>query len=502
MPSSQSTAPVLRIPASDDLPDILEKIQRVPAPHVVIDCRQHPVLRADPLVRRLLQATAADFGKDITFQLADRAVRHATVSADQRGPRERAGSSSFRRRRLLPGGPRELPLLPWRRFPIVTPRGRATLAVFAVLTGMLLTGVVTFVVPRARVRLVLATEPFAADLTLRLDASVREPQRDTGTHPARLLRIEEAVEEEFPVHTTVEKGARAEGVVDIVNQTAAQQGIKARTRLQGTSGVVVRTQRDVIVPALGRASVAVRAEEGGSKANLDPQRLVIPALPAESRRLLYGEIVRPLHGGTDRLVRQLATTDVERGTTALRENAERKLLELIQREARTAPTPHSRQEQVSFSRPELSRVVVGEAEISPPVGTDAESFRIRTTVRGEAFTADAASLQAFLTDLLQQRIGNEKDPVRKSSFEDLRVVDVRWDHGRTEFSLHSETPLIPRLNFDELRERLQGRTADDAAAFLRAIPGVRTAEVRLSPVWIKRIPSLRRNIHIDVATQP
>lgn len=501
-PSDERGAiPVLTISASDDLPDILENIRRTATSRILLDCRQHPVLCADPFVRRLLQATAADFGKDVAFQLTDPAGSAAASSA-RREARARPVVSGPRRKRLLPRMLPDRPRLPWRRLTLVTPHGRGALIAFAVVAGMLLTGVVMFVAPRARARVVLATEPFSADLTLWLDTSVQEPQLATSTHPVRFLRSEEPFEGVFPVETVVEKGARAEGVVDIVNDTAAPQGIKARTRLQSTSGVVVRTQRDVIVPAGGRASVAVRAEEGGSTANLEPQRLVLPALSTASQRVLSGELVRPLRGGTDRSVRQLAATDIERGTAILREQAEGKLLELVRSDARAASASEPEQKREAFSRPELSRVAVGTAESDPPAGTETDSFRLRTTIRAEALGVDVAALRAFLLDVLRRRVGDAKDLSKESSLEDLRVVDVRWDRGRVELSLHVETPLIPRLDREELRARLQGRTAEDAAAFLRALPGVRSADVRLSPPWVKRVPSLRRNIHLDTTAEP
>ena len=261
-PDDRPAVPVLHIPASDDLPDVLEKIRRAGSSRVLLDCRQHPVLGADPFVRRLLRTSAADLGKDVSFRFADPVVGRP-AAAPRRESRGQPVVAPPRRKRLLPLELREFPRPSWRRFAYATPRGRIALVAFAVVAGMLLTGVVLFVVPRGRVRLVLASEPFSADFTLWLDASVREPQPAASTHPARLLRVEESFEGEFPVETVVEHGARAEGTVDIVNDTTAPQGIKGRTRLEGASGVVVRTQRDVIVPAQGRASVTVQAEEGG-----------------------------------------------------------------------------------------------------------------------------------------------------------------------------------------------------------------------------------------------
>lgn len=501
MAKASSEPFVLTVNVSDDLPDILEKIRRASAQTMILDCRNHPVLSEDPFVRRLLKTTAADFGKDVVFRRADTSARADTHVQERRGSLERSSSPRFQRQRILPKRLTAIPGVPWRRFAGGIPRGRITLAIFAVITGILLTGVVTFVLPRARVKLALATEPFTADFTLWLDTSALEPQVAAGIHPARLLRVEEIVEQEFPVETVVEKGAHAEGTANIVNETSAAQGIKARTRLKTASGLILRTQRDVIVQPNSRASVRVQAEDGGSTGNLEAQRLTLPALPVESQRILYAEIVQALRGGTDQQVRQVAAADIERGSAELRASAERTLRERIAEETGPTSTPKSPDARSAFSRSELTRIVVDQPEATPSVGTEASTFRLRATVRGESFITDAQSLQSFVKDLIQQRIAEEREPARASTLDDLKVVDARWDHGRVEFSLHVETPLIPRIDLATLRSRLEERTADDAAAFLRAIPGIRSAEVELSPVWVKKIPAIPRNIHIETTTE-
>lgn len=501
MAKASSEPSVLTVNVSDDLPDILEKIRRTSTPQVVLDCRNHPILGEDPFVRRLLKATAADFGKDVVFRRADTSARADMNVRERRGSLERSSSPRFQRQRILPRRLTAIPAVPWRRLATIVPRGRMTLAIFAVITGVLLTGVVTFVLPRARVKLALATEPFTADFTLWLDTSALEPQVAAGIHPARLLRVEEIVEQEFPVETVVEKGAHAEGTANIVNETGASQGIKARTRLKTASGIILRTQRDVIVPPNSRASVWVQAEDGGSAGNLEAQRLTLPALPVESQRILYAEIVQSLRGGADQQVHEVSAADIERGSAEVRARAERTLRERIAEETGPAPDSKSPETTSAFSRSELTRIVVDQPEATPSVGTEASSFRLRATVRGEAFITDAQSLQSFVTDLVRQRVADEKEPARVHTLGDLRVVDIRWDHGRVEFSLHVETPLVPRLDLNTLRSRLEERTADDATAFLRAIPGIRSAEVQLSPVWVKRIPAIPRNIHIETTTE-
>jgi hypothetical protein len=279
-----------------------------------------------------------------------------------------------------------------------------------------------------------------------------------------------------------------------VNTTASLQGIKRGSRLQSSGGVVVRTLRGVLVPANGRATVSVRADEGGTKQNLEPQRLVLPALSTAAQKIIWAEISTSLRGGTDRTVHIVRETDVQQAVEQLRADGEAFLRTQIAQTASASPSSAA----PVFAPPALRRVVVDDVQATPAVGTEADQVTVRAQVGVEALTVDAASLHTFLTGLLAERAGEGKVLADVLSLDSLRVIDTLWERGQATVSLHMETRALPALDPSALRSQLRGRTAEEAEAFLRALGGVRSAEVRLRPPWVRRVPTLERNVTIEV----
>lgn len=474
---------------SETLSEVLERIRASASADVSVSCVLHQALHRSPQARRLLAAAAHVIGKNVVFSQAPGAPRarpgppaEASEIAREREPRaptfrqwhwtQAAGILSIRRERAYP-------------------------ALLTACAGAVLTGVLVLVLPRARVTVTLASEPLATDLTFFLDTSATEPRLSDKTYPARSVVVEETVEEEHPVTTTVERGDRASGTVELVNETTSPQGIRAASRLESASGVIVRTERGVIVPSRGRAGVAVRADVGGTRGNLEPQRLRLPALPETAQRVLSAEVVTSLHGGTDRPTAVVAQADVDRAlgeTESLVKDALRSRLEAERRSGESS-APAS-----ILERSELSRVTVEPRALSVPVGTESERFRLRAAARAEALIAGEDGLRMFLQSLLRARVGEGREPQGPTDLTDLRVLAVRWEERRAELSLHIETTVIPALSPQLLRAQIAGEPADAAERLLRMLPGVRGAAVALSPWWIRRVPRNPRNVHLTVET--
>lgn len=513
---------LIRLRAPDDLPEVLEHIRRHREPLVVVDCADHTLLRTDRQLRRLVQAAAADFGKEVVFHTHEeegdawRSTRRAAQDArpsDLRGSHRRTLGAPVSSPRT--GIPRRL----WRSRGV--PRRSAWsppryLPFFVLLSGALLTIVVLFVLPRARITLRAAEEPLVTDLTVHLVAAGSKRSLEGRELEARSVIVEETAEGEFPVETIVEKGNRAEGTIELVNRTAEAQPIRASTRLESASGIVVRTERGVMLPPLGRVPVPVRAAFGGSAGNLEPQRLQMPGLDPASRHLIFGEIVRPLSGGTDRRVRELAQADVDRAAEMLRARAEetlqRRLHEEIgatsgRRDVRSEGQPASLREALlagqprRIERPELSRIRVDVRGTSSPIGTEAERFTLQSRIHAEALTVEEEALQEFFMELLGREAGEGKVVALEAiNLAELRVLDVRWEDKRAELSLHVETVVREAIDLEGLKVRLAGRTAEDAEVFLRNIPGIRAADVGLSPVWVRHVPSNPQNVRITITS--
>jgi len=465
----------------------------------VLDYTDHQVLRDQGHVRRLLAAAASDLGKTLEFRVRDPSERVPSSVVSGRlgagqGTPSNLRSSGGRGKRLVRsqssgtfGGGSGVRAR--RRFSAASSaRPVQLLVIFALAAGALLAGVILFILPRARVTLITTAEPLSADLVIAFTAGGVTKSSGTDTYPARHLVVEETIEGEFVVETVVETGERSQGTVALMNRTSTPQGIKSGTRLSSEHGPVMRTERDVIIPPLAKASVKVRAELGGTTGNLSRQRLSMSALPKASQRLLFAEVIEPLRGGTDQPVRTLAEEDIARAAGALKDQAEVRLRRKLQTEFGD--------QEAWFERGELLRTVVAEETTSVPAGAATEIFRLRAKVRAEMLTAPQGALRDFLRNLLRARVGKAKDIAKDLSLDDLRVLDVRWDELTANLSLHVETTVVPALDQDGIKEQLGGRSVSDAEAFLRNLQGISSASVALSPVWVKHVPENRRNVHI------
>lgn len=499
--------PDIVVGQEEDIPEILTRIRAHRTSQVVLDCADHRILFEQGHVRKVLAAAAADLGKTLVFAARQPSDRLQPLSASRSQglrPAMKIRSKTvgaFPRNRVLSSvddGFTGVTRIRRGGFLAQAMRPVRLLAAFAFVAGALLAGVVLFILPRAHVTLTTVAEPLSADLSVVLAAdgvplgtAAEAPKDDSaGTHPARHVVVQEIIQGEFQVETVIETGERARGTVALINRTRAPQGIKSGTRLESERGIIVRTERDVIIPPKGQVQVGVRAESGGTAANFSPQRLSMPALPEESRGILFAEVVEPLQGGTDRPIRRLALADIKRGVEALKGQAEIRLKEKLQAEFGGEGT--------WLGLSELSRVAVEEETPSVLVGTETGTFRLRAKARAEALTAPVEELRTLFGGLLRTRAGEGKDIARDPSLDELRVLDVRWDDLNAALSLHAETTVVPALRLDIIKEQLLGRSLSDVEAFLRHLEGVRSASVLLSPVWVKHVPRNRRNVHIKL----
>lgn len=89
----------------------------------------------------------------------------------------------------------------------------------------------------------------------------------------------------------------AEGDVVIYNETNAPQPLVKTTRLLTSSGILFRLSSGVTVPANGKVSAQVYADQKGASGNVDPGDFTIPGLNPQKQKLIYAKSENPMTGG-------------------------------------------------------------------------------------------------------------------------------------------------------------------------------------------------------------
>jgi hypothetical protein len=245
-------------------------------------------------------------------------------------------------------------------------------------------------------------------------------------------------------------------------------------------------KESAVVPPRSTVEVAVVADEGGTKGNLQEGELAFVALSRDARQVLFGRVEKPLVGGTDRPVPVLAEEDIRRAAEQLTKDAHERVR---QKMLEQLPAAVLRTE-------ELIRVRVTDAKAREALRSEISEFHLLGRIRGEYFIVGETDLLGLFRAMALSRTEGKKTLGKPLAAEGVRVEKMRWEEGFVDLALRVENIVHEDLDIALLKERLAGRTSDGAAEYLRALPGVKDVHVTLSPFWIRRVPSIPRNVNV------
>jgi hypothetical protein len=359
------------------------------------------------------------------------------------------------------------------------------LALFGV--GLTIAGLALIIfLPTAKIELTLRTAPLLVEQVVKLDASSSRGREATTIPSATFFRELES-KGEVPVASTEVIGSKAKGTVSIVNRSIEEQAILEKSRLITKDGQLFYLTQAIRVPANGRITGAIEAAEAGTEGNIEPQRLNFAALDEVSQRLVYGEVTSTLTSGSGETVSVVRENDLEEARRLAQERARETARQEIQSEL---PEGWAILEEAWST--EIEALKMAEVGERIPVLT----YEGRITVRTLGY--DQMIFDEQLKKALEEKLeaGFMLFPEPLSYTRSAREVD--WQAGRAEVAARVTHTTIPELALDSLREKIAGRHREEVISYLEGLPGVRAAEVELSPFWVKRIPRLERRIKIQV----
>lgn len=273
--------------------------------------------------------------------------------------------------------------------------------------------------------------------------------------------------------------AHATGQIRIKNTTSADQPLAVKTRLQSSSGVIVRTTERVDVPAGGSVVANVIADPLGAEGNLEPGKFIIVALWPGLQDKIYGESTEAFTGGLAAGGKNLSLDEL---TTASNQAEE---------EIRAA-TGSSRPGTLISLEPS-SVVSVPKPEVA------SASYKVTVTVKVTTVTYDAG----IVTELLRSELGKVlpdgqtldtiNDPL--ISIQDRPTTDriVLLVDGQAAASLSATNPLLKPATYIGLTAaEIKQKLSDDSV--------IKSTTVKLSPWWRTTAPEQPERITLNVTS--
>ncbi len=286
--------------------------------------------------------------------------------------------------------------------------------------------------------------------------------------------------------TAVEQ--KAGGMVTLINKTGGDQALVGSTRLMSEEGVLFRIDSYVVVPANGQVEVMAHADQPGLSGEIGPTQFTIPGLPTSLQDDIYAVSVDSMTGGVA-YVRVLSEQDLNDAVNSLTDEmvaaAKVQLAEGVDR---------------TVFPGEAYQVDVLERKSDTQPGTETDSFTVSITARITAVYYSELLLGDYVTSELTARLptGYEMATVNRDGMQ-VTIDAADETKGTASLSVYLDGIATISESADVFaKERFVGRSAQEVLTLLSASEAVQSSSVTFTPFWLKRVPTLKDHISIEV----
>lgn len=339
--------------------------------------------------------------------------------------------------------------------------------------------------PSAHVRVIVKTSPLIIDKDIVI--SSQENASET-TVPGTIFFREVERTAGTQVTSTETIGTKAQGEAQIVNKTAEEQKIKEGSRLVTKDNILFYMKKSAILPPNGAVTVPIEAAEAGPTGNIDPQRLNFAALDAAAQSVVYGQTLEKITSGTGDVVAIVKESDIEKAKQEAQEQVRSQVEADIRKQLPFGWTV------LEESWTNTLTTFTPKAAIGDKVPTVEYTARVKVSVMGY----EKEKFQSVLSKSVDGELNQDFMLFPGEISYSKSIGSIDWEKGEAVVKTKIEHMTIPRLSLDALKDKLAGRSQEEAEQYLKGLASVRTASVELSPFWVRSVPKISKRITIDL----
>ncbi len=282
---------------------------------------------------------------------------------------------------------------------------------------------------------------------------------------------------------------KSTGLVTLINKTSAPQTLVGNTRLlSNDNATLFRIDNYVTVPANGQIETTVHADQPGTGGDIGPAQFTIPGLPASQQKDIYAVSVDSMTGGLT-YVHQLSEQDLNDAVNSLTD-------EIVNGAKTTLATGVDRN---TFPG-EAYRIEVLERKSDKQPGTETGSFNVSLSVQVAAvYYSDSLLQKAVAADLTRHLpTGYVMSSINNDGLK-VTVDEADAKKNTASLSVYLDGVGVISETADVFaKDRFVGRSAQEVMTLLSASEGVASSNVTFTPFWLKRVPTLKDHITIDI----
>ncbi|HSX24427.1 MAG TPA: hypothetical protein VLG69_00445, partial [Candidatus Andersenbacteria bacterium] len=131
-------------------------------------------------------------------------------------------------------------------------------------------------------------------------------------------------------------------------------------------------------------------------------------------------------------------------------------------------------------------------------GDKADNITFTASASPRVFAYQDSALTSKLQTALSQHL-DQNTTLFPGPLSFTKSVDsIDWDKGIASITARVTHTTMPNISINTLRDKLVGRSKDDATTYLQNLSGVQSATIKLWPFWVQGIPSIQQRINIQI----
>lgn len=355
---------------------------------------------------------------------------------------------------------------------------------------------VLVILPSANITVFAKSQTVARDIDVIADTKIQTPDSQKLTVPATAVQESQTIAGTFQTNGKKELGSKAEGRVALYNLTGSPLALKASTTTLTIGSKSYTFKSDQMnVKALTSPSADTNAtladivaSDGGESFNVPAgTRMEITNVAFGSKpQKLYAKTVTQVIGGNSRFVSSISKDDLTNAQNSLI----KKVVDGINANLASANV----------------KLVDGAYDIGTPTfttdkpeGTETQSFtaQLQVTITGLAF--DETALKNMVRSRLLVSLGAEKtlqDLEKDTVIYQIKNLDPT--NGVMQLALHYESQSKPNIEESILKNKLAGKSKQEASELILSNPDVDHVEMVVQPTWATSLPRFTGKIHLEV----
>ena len=381
---------------------------------------------------------------------------------------------------------------------ILLPKNSVHLFLFFILALVIVISLAAiFILPKAEVRIVPEKKLVVANINVQVALDNKKINIKNKIIPGE--NIQKEIEEKMRFDSTgpasaTNKSNKIRGNIVVFNEfSSSLEVFVAHTRFMTDSGLVFRSVSSVRLPGYtkkgdqiipGKTTIEIVADKEGDQYQIGQQKLTVPGLKGGERyEKIYATVEESFEGLNKQSSKTITETDIkgakEEVSKALKEKAKKEIV-------------HDNSSLVTSDEIVLENV---QLEAKQAVGSQADTFEIQGRATAKTLAYSKNDLEELLDFYLAKQVS--KDQIFLGSSK-IKILDSKTDEEGLNMEVHGEQYGAEKINAEEIDDKIQGLSQEEASEKLQLLNQVKTAEITCWPFWVRSIPRREGRVEVNV----